>query len=339
MSFDYSKLSDEDLEALAKEDYSKMSDEALQLIANYKEPKKETPKEETGYSAGPIEKIVDYAAPAIGAVQAAYETAPVATTAAGTALASGAAKLASKIPGVTPAATAVYKAVVPAPIQGGISAVKGVAEGLKTWGESQAAQTAQRANTTALNQYNKIAARVAADQAAGRAVLASDQKILDLLAQEVQSGRAPAPVAQQAGQQAGQQAAQQATKQAGRFSQLAQRLAPALQATGATSTLLAPYQMAAYEQEKIRENPYSPEYAVNPYAMSYRSQKTDQPITQGQAGAMNRRATVANQQYGGLTAHEQEVLRKDHENRANRLKLLIQEAAAKKALVDPTLSQ
>jgi hypothetical protein len=55
-----------------------------------------------------------------------------------------------------------------------------------------------------------------------------------------------------------------------------------------------PYQMAAYEQAKIRANPYAPEYATNPYAMSYRSQDTATPITQRQAGAMNARNAVAN---------------------------------------------
>jgi hypothetical protein len=60
------------------------------------------------------------------------------------------------------------------------------------------------------------------------------------------------------------------------------------------SAFLMPYQMAAYEQEKIRANPNAPEYATNPYAQSYRSQDTATPITQRQAGAMNARNAVAN---------------------------------------------
>mgnify|MGYP006401448731 CR=1 FL=1 len=55
------------------------------------------------------------------------------------------------------------------------------------------------------------------------------------------------------------------------------------------SALLMPYQMAAYEQEKIRANPNAPEYATNPYAQSYRGEFP----TQGAAGAANRRQAVA----------------------------------------------
>jgi hypothetical protein len=64
------------------------------------------------------------------------------------------------------------------------------------------------------------------------------------------------------------------------------------------SLMMLPYQMAAYEQEKIRANPNAPEYANNPYAMSYRSQGTANPITQGQAGAQNARNAVANMNTG-----------------------------------------
>lgn len=55
-----------------------------------------------------------------------------------------------------------------------------------------------------------------------------------------------------------------------------------------------PYAMAAHEQAKIRANPTAPQYATNPYAMSVRSQGTQQPITQGQAGAINQRAAAHN---------------------------------------------
>jgi hypothetical protein len=51
-----------------------------------------------------------------------------------------------------------------------------------------------------------------------------------------------------------------------------------------------PYNMAAYEQAKIRENPTAPEYATNPYAQAYRSEYA----TQGAAAAANRRNAIAN---------------------------------------------
>jgi len=61
-------------------------------------------------------------------------------------------------------------------------------------------------------------------------------------------------------------------------------------ALGPESMFAAPYQMAAYEQEKIRQNPTAAEYANNPYAMVQRGLAQ----TQGQAGAMNQRAAVQN---------------------------------------------
>lgn len=84
----------------------------------------------------------------------------------------------------------------------------------------------------------------------------------------------------------------------------------------------APYQMAGYEQEKIRANPTAPEYATNPYAQAYRGEYA----TQGQAGAANRRQAIAGQQYGGLSETEQRMLESDRLNMAVRLK------AAKKVL-------
>lgn len=82
------------------------------------------------------------------------------------------------------------------------------------------------------------------------------------------------------------------------------------------SLMALPYQAAAYEQEKIRQNPTAPEYATNPYAQMYRGEAP----TQGAAGAMNRRNAIAGQQYGGVTPEEQSVLQQDALNRAIRLK-------------------
>jgi hypothetical protein len=82
------------------------------------------------------------------------------------------------------------------------------------------------------------------------------------------------------------------------------------------SLFAAPYQMAAYEQEKIRQNPNAPEYATTPYAQMYRGEYA----TQGQAGAANRRNAIASQQYGGLTQAEQDILEQDRINREIRRK-------------------
>ena len=80
--------------------------------------------------------------------------------------------------------------------------------------------------------------------------------------------------------------------------------------------LAAPYTMAGYEMDKIRANPTAPEYEFNPYAQMTRGQAA----TQGAAGAMNRRNTIANQQYGGLTAEQQRMLEQDKIDQAIRRK-------------------
>ena len=54
------------------------------------------------------------------------------------------------------------------------------------------------------------------------------------------------------------------------------------------NAVMLPYNMAAYEQAKIRANPTAPEYASNPYAMQVRGQAP----TQAAAGAMNQRSAV-----------------------------------------------
>lgn len=87
-----------------------------------------------------------------------------------------------------------------------------------------------------------------------------------------------------------------------------------------------PYNMAAYEQNKIRANPNAPGLQNNPYAQAYRGEFP----TQGAAAAANRRQAIAGQQYGGLSADEQQMLKQDRElSYAMRLK------AAKKVLGQP----
>ena len=86
--------------------------------------------------------------------------------------------------------------------------------------------------------------------------------------------------------------------------------------TAPENAVMLPYNMAAYEQNKIRANPTAPEYANNPFAMVQRGQAP----TQGQAGAMNQRNLVRTQ------ANPQDALN-----------MMIREAAAKKALAQPTI--
>jgi len=78
------------------------------------------------------------------------------------------------------------------------------------------------------------------------------------------------------------------------------------------SSFLMPYQMAAYEQEKIRENPTAPQYQSNPYAQTFRGEAA----TQGRAGAANQMRTVANMPYGNVSAQERAILEEDAQIKA-----------------------
>ena len=60
------------------------------------------------------------------------------------------------------------------------------------------------------------------------------------------------------------------------------------------SVFALPYQMAAYEQEKIKQNPNAPGLERNPFAMTVRGEAP----TQGAAGARNAREAVANMPTG-----------------------------------------
>jgi hypothetical protein len=84
-------------------------------------------------------------------------------------------------------------------------------------------------------------------------------------------------------------------------------------ATAPESLLTLPYNMAAYEQEKIRANPNAPGLEFNPYAQTVRGQAA----TQGQAGAANQMRTVANMPYGNVSAQERAVLEQDRMMREN----------------------
>lgn len=68
-----------------------------------------------------------------------------------------------------------------------------------------------------------------------------------------------------------------------------------------------PYNMAAYEQAKIRQNPNAPGLEYNPYAQTVRGEAS----TQGRAGAANQMRTVANMPYGNVTPQERQMLEQD----------------------------
>ena len=94
------------------------------------------------------------------------------------------------------------------------------------------------------------------------------------------------------------------------------------------SSFLLPYQMAAYEQEKIRQNPTAPQYKTNPYAQQFRGEAP----TQAAAGAMNTRNALIGQQYGGLTPEEQAIMAEERQRQ-------VKQAQARQVLKQPPTSQ
>ena len=73
------------------------------------------------------------------------------------------------------------------------------------------------------------------------------------------------------------------------------------------SAFVMPYQMAAYEQEKIRANPTAPGLEYNPYAQTVRGQAA----TQGRAGSANQMQALATMPYGNVTEEERARLEED----------------------------
>jgi hypothetical protein len=91
------------------------------------------------------------------------------------------------------------------------------------------------------------------------------------------------------------------------------------------SAFLLPYQMAAYEQEKIQQDPNAPGLERNPYAMAYRGEAP----TQGAAGAMNQRRAVMSMPITGVNAEEKRMLEEDQKRR---LEMLTRYEAAKRII-------
>jgi hypothetical protein len=222
MALDYSKLSDDELEAIANDDYSKLSDRTLRQLTR------------------------DPSAQAVPSSEPEVNVAPQAT--------SVGARL------IEPAA-AVARGV------GGVAA-------------GNVGDAYKMANIL----YKNVTPGVIGE------VISSPLKYGKEFASAYVQGH---PLLGQIGQTTPQQAIQAGT---GFAKNIGGRVLSG--AVAPESAVLMPYQMAAYEQEKIRANPNAPEYATNPYAQSYRSQDTATPITQRQAGAMNARNAVANMPTG-----------------------------------------
>lgn len=78
------------------------------------------------------------------------------------------------------------------------------------------------------------------------------------------------------------------------------------------NAVLLPYNMAAYEQEKIRQNPNAKGLEYNPYAQTVRGEAS----TQGRAGAANQMRATANMPYGNVTPEEKAMLDEDMKMRS-----------------------
>lgn len=321
MALDYSKLSTEELEAIANDDYSKLSTATLNAIANDPDAAKGPGARQTPASLTPQQVDIGDAAilatPALaaaapqipGAVSSAYQTGKALATPAASAAFDLAKNYVTR-PGalVTDVAMSAMGLPPPAAAEKSLQGVKGTYDVLQDFvrGQGQFAPKAAPGPVAPASPFAAAAEPLTAEQIARNPVY-TEMAARDAAAAAGQTATRTAPT-------------------------MASRLAPILQGAGqalnmATPALnfAMPYQAAAYEQEKIRQNPTAPEYANNPYAQQYRGEYA----TQGAAGAANRRQAIAGQQYGGLTEAEQRLLESDRLNMAIRLK------AAKKVLGQP----
>jgi len=242
MALDYSKLSDEELNAIANDDYSKLSDATLIAITN--EP-----------------TAVAQAQP-----DATINPAPQA------------ASMASRVAGMVPEA-----------VSAGAGAVRSGVQAMANMPAQQAARVAiDTASVMAGHPPYASILRTATDTAAGVPL----KQVVGNVANTVRSGL-------------------------GAVGGMARGLGGALVsgAVAPESAFLLPYQMAAYEQDKIRQNPNAPGLEYNPYAQV---QRGEAPTTRA-AGAANQRSAVRNMPYGNVTAAERAMLDKDKLNMAVRL--------------------
>lgn len=211
MALDYSKLSDQELEAIANDDYSKLSDTTLQALASESTP-----------------------------TDASINMAPQAVSAA--------AKLGGPATDVIKTAYNIGKGSVMDAVKMGDILI------------------------------NKTTPAGVADLA-GKFLSSPVQTTRDVVSAYV--GGHP-----YAGQIANTTAGQAVKQGAGFLGRVGSGI---VQGALAPESLFAlPYQMAAYEQEKIRANPNAPGLEYNPYAQVVRGEYP----TQGAAGAANRRATM-----------------------------------------------
>jgi hypothetical protein len=257
MSVDYSKLTDEELEAIANDNYGSLSDATLQALSQ--DPSAQTATATAGVPQAVTvgTQVAEQLAPSVGGVakdvgKAAY------TIGKGSVQDIGAmARVATQ---VTPASAGdLFKQMLTSPVKTGSDLIGAYVQGHPYLGKVTQSSLAS-VGKDALQYAKNVGSALPSARNIGSAI--------------VQGAVAP------------------------------------------ESLFAAPYQMAAYEQEKIRQNPTAPEYATTPYAQQYRGEYA----TQGQAGAANRRNAIASQQYGGLTQEEQDILEQDRINRAIRRK-------------------
>lgn len=250
MALDYSKLTDEELEAIANDDYSKLSDRTLRQLS--RDP--------------------------------AAQQAPVETNA--------------EI-SVAPQVASATRQVAPALAEGAMTAGK-VAAGIPEdwWKMGKILYNNASLNTVgeAIKEPWKTATGAVGAYVEGHPLL----------------GKITAATPKQA---------------VGALAQGARNVGGALVqgAIAPESAFLMPYQMAAYEQEKIRANPNAPGLEYNPYAQVQRGEYA----TQGQAGAANQRRAVMNQPYGNVSPAERALLDQDKQQR---MRMMMQYEAAKRVL-------
>lgn len=349
MALDYSKLSDEELQAIANNDYSKLSDATLTAIASEPETSQASQQSQPSDRSG-LEAVAEIASVPLTA--AAYgPLAPDLKNALKAGVGpymSGVGEGLSKTvdiyktrPLLSAAIEGLGMATLGAPpiatAQQGLSAMdkyRAIKEGATGFSQSisQGAPTTTatgKATFETVKPFGQMRSAAGANSELGL-------KLQDLYHSSggnnaVRSflNSAEGQAAQAADPKFAARAAAYLEKVPSYGAQAMKVISPVLQGAarvaGPVGNAMLAYDMAnqfAENKQRIEANPSAPGLEYNPYAQQLRGQAPSVAA----AGAMNRRSAIAGQQYGGLTQQEQAILEKD------RLNMQMRVQAAKRVL-------
>jgi hypothetical protein len=350
MALDYSKLSDEELQAIADNDYSKLSDATLTAIASEPETKQPSqvsqPSERSGLEAVAEIASVPLTAAAYGPMSPDLKNALKAGVGPYVSGVGEGVKSTVDLYKTRPLLSSAVEALgvatlgVP-PIAAGQQALsamdkyRAIKEGATSFGQSLSQGAPTTTSVTGKATFETVKPFGEMRSAAG----ANSELGLKLKSLYESSGgnnavrsflnSAEGQAAQATDPKFAARAQAYLEKVPSYGAQAMKVVSPILQGAarvaGPVGNAMLAYDMAnqfAENKQRIEANPSAQGLQYNPYAQQLRGEAPSVAA----AGAMNRRSAIGGQQYGGLTQQEQSILEKD------RLNMQMRVQAAKRVL-------